>query len=141
MFYNAVIAIFGGALVVGATNISMFLAGRFFAGMSAFGFLVVTPVYTSELSPPHFRGLFCGLNGVFIGLGYSSWSPTPTPMVLLMTAYRPRSMDGRGIPLCQQTCNAVERAPRIGTDLAVANDRCDLIRSRISAMATDPWPR
>ena len=69
MFYNAIIAIFGGALVCGAKNIIMFLAGRLFAGMSAFGFLVVTPVYTSELSPPHFRGLFCGLNGVFIGTG------------------------------------------------------------------------
>lgn len=70
MYYNAVLGLFGGALICGARNIGMFIAGRFFAGASAFGFLVVTPVYTSELAPPHYRGLFCGLNGVFIGLGY-----------------------------------------------------------------------
>jgi hypothetical protein len=38
VYYNAVIGLFGGALIVGAQNISMFLAGRFFAGMSSFGF-------------------------------------------------------------------------------------------------------
>lgn len=70
MYYNAILGLFGGALICGSRNIGMFIAGRFFAGMSAFGFLVTAPVYTSELSPPHFRGLFCGLNGVFIGLGY-----------------------------------------------------------------------
>lgn len=77
MYYNAVLGLFGGALIVGAQNISMFLAGRWFAGMAAFGFLVVTPVYTSELSPPHYRGLFCGLNGVFIGLGYGELEIPP----------------------------------------------------------------
>lgn len=82
MYYNAVLGLFGGALIVGAQNISMFLAGRWFAGMAAFGFLVVTPVYTSELSPPHYRGLFCGLNGVFIGLGYGELEiPPQFPMI------------------------------------------------------------
>ncbi|KAJ4988572.1 hypothetical protein SVAN01_05863 [Stagonosporopsis vannaccii] len=49
----------------------MFLAGRFFAGWSSFSFLVLTPVYTTELSPPKYRGFFVGLNAVFIGTGYS----------------------------------------------------------------------
>lgn len=48
----------------------MFLAGRFFTGMSSWGFLISTPVYTSELSPPDLRGFYTGLNGVHIGLGY-----------------------------------------------------------------------
>jgi len=71
IYYNAVIGLFGGALIVGSINISMFLAGRFFAGMSSFGFLTMTPVYTTELSPPKQRGFFVGLNAVFIGTGYS----------------------------------------------------------------------
>lgn len=70
MYYNAIVGLFGAALICGARNIGMFLAGRFFAGMSAFGFLVLIPVFTSELSPPKLRGLFCGLNGLFIGMGY-----------------------------------------------------------------------
>ena len=71
VYVNAVIGLIGGALIVGAQNISMFLAGRFFAGWSSFSFLVLTPVYTTELSPPKYRGFFVGLNAVFIGTGYS----------------------------------------------------------------------
>ena len=71
MYYNSIVGLFGGALIAGSRNISMFLAGRFFAGCSSFGFLVITPVYTTELAPPRARGLFVGMNGVFIGMGYS----------------------------------------------------------------------
>lgn len=71
MYYNSVVGLFGGTLIAGSRNISMFLAGRFFAGMSSFGFLVITPEYTTELSPPRSRGLFVGMNGVYIGMGYS----------------------------------------------------------------------
>ncbi|KAH7371440.1 general substrate transporter [Pyrenochaeta sp. MPI-SDFR-AT-0127] len=49
----------------------MFLAGRFFAGMSSFGYLVLTPIYCTELAPPKYRGFFVGLNAVFIATGYS----------------------------------------------------------------------
>jgi MFS family permease len=51
VYYNSIVGLFGGALIAGSRNISMFLAGRFFAGMSSFGFLVITPVYSTELSP------------------------------------------------------------------------------------------
>lgn len=44
--------------------------GRWFTGMSSWGFLILTPVYSAELSPPDVRGFFTGLNGVHIGLGY-----------------------------------------------------------------------
>ncbi|KAF3054078.1 hypothetical protein E8E11_011298 [Didymella keratinophila] len=68
---NAAIGLFGGALIVAAQNISIFFAGRFFAGWSSFSFLVLTPVYTTELSPPKYRSFSVGLNVVFISTGYS----------------------------------------------------------------------
>lgn len=48
----------------------MFIIARFFAGMGSWGFLAVTPVYSAELAPPSLRGLFVGMNGVNIALGY-----------------------------------------------------------------------
>ncbi|KAF1813976.1 MFS general substrate transporter [Eremomyces bilateralis CBS 781.70] len=48
----------------------MFIVARFFAGMGSWGFLAVTPVYSAELAPPGLRGLFVGMNGVNIALGY-----------------------------------------------------------------------
>lgn len=45
----------------------MFLAGRFFSGMSAWGFLIATPVFLAELAPPDLRGFYTGLVGVHIG--------------------------------------------------------------------------
>lgn len=70
VYYNAVLGLLGGGLLAGSRNIGMFLAGRWFTGMSAWGFLILTPVYTAELSPPDLRGFYTGLNGVHIGLGY-----------------------------------------------------------------------
>lgn len=35
--------------------------------MSSWGFLILTPVYTAEISPPDIRGFYTGLNGVHIG--------------------------------------------------------------------------
>ena len=75
VFYNAFLGLLGGALLCGSRNISMFLAGRFFTGMSACGFLILTPVYTSELAPPDLRGFYTGLNGVHIGMGYFLAAP------------------------------------------------------------------
>lgn len=71
IYYNSTVGLFGGALIVGARNIEMFLGGRFFAGMSSFGYLVLTPIYCTELAPPKYRGFFVGLNAVFIATGYA----------------------------------------------------------------------
>ncbi|KAF8139226.1 general substrate transporter [Mycena galopus ATCC 62051] len=49
----------------------MFIVGRFFAGAGSWSFLAVTPIYTSEMSPPALRGLFSGMNGIHIALGYA----------------------------------------------------------------------
>ncbi|KAI1625143.1 general substrate transporter [Exophiala viscosa] len=49
----------------------MFTVFRFFSGLGSWAFLVITPVYCSELAQPQYRGLMVGMNGVMIGLGYS----------------------------------------------------------------------
>lgn len=85
VFYNALVGLLGGALTTDAPNVgesravrrslramltghqATFLAGRWFAGMSSWGFLILTPVYTAEMSPPDIRGFYTGLNGVHIG--------------------------------------------------------------------------
>lgn len=83
----AVLSLFGGALLVGSRNISMFIVGRIFAGAGSckslsviltakvptgsWGFLSVTPAYSAELAPPDLRGLMVGLNGITIALGYA----------------------------------------------------------------------
>ncbi|OCL05855.1 MFS general substrate transporter [Glonium stellatum] len=46
----------------------MFIVARFFAGVGSWGFLAV--IYFAELAPPGLRGLFVGMNGVNIALGY-----------------------------------------------------------------------
>ncbi|KAF2492557.1 MFS general substrate transporter [Lophium mytilinum] len=49
----------------------MFIVARFFAGVGSWGFLAVTPTFTTELAPPALRGFFVGMNGVNIALGYA----------------------------------------------------------------------
>ncbi|KAK5194793.1 hypothetical protein LTR99_010743 [Exophiala xenobiotica] len=49
----------------------MFIVARFFAGGGSWGFLAITPIYSSELAPPDLRGLMVGMNGVNIALGYA----------------------------------------------------------------------
>ncbi|KAL4889099.1 general substrate transporter [Aspergillus ambiguus] len=69
--YCAVLSIVGGTCMAASQNIGMFIAFRFFAGAGSWAFLALTPVYTSELSPPRLRGLFVGMNGVGICIGYA----------------------------------------------------------------------
>ncbi|KAJ7778878.1 hypothetical protein B0H14DRAFT_2631395 [Mycena olivaceomarginata] len=60
LVYCSVLGLFGGALICGARNIAMELEllGRH-------------SIYTSEMSPPALRGLFSGMNGIHIALGYA----------------------------------------------------------------------
>ncbi|KAF9889302.1 hypothetical protein FE257_007411 [Aspergillus nanangensis] len=69
--YCAVLSIVGGACMAASQNIGMFIAFRFFAGGGSWAFLALTSVYTSELAPPQLRGLFVGMNGVGICVGYA----------------------------------------------------------------------
>lgn len=48
----------------------MFLVGRYITGFGAGMVISNTPVYLSEISPAHSRGLLVGLQGNFVVLGY-----------------------------------------------------------------------
>ena len=71
IYYQCFWGLLGGALATGARNAAMFIVARFFLGASAFGLLVLIPIYTAELSPPHARGFFSGMNGFNISFSYA----------------------------------------------------------------------
>ena len=66
----AILLILGNAIQAGAVHIGMFMAGRYIAGFGAGMIISNTPVYLSEISPAHSRGLLVGLAGNAIVLGY-----------------------------------------------------------------------
>lgn len=66
----AALVILTGALQAGAVNVAMFLAARVLNGVGAGMVLANSPVYMSEVSPPHTRGLLVGLQGVGIVSAY-----------------------------------------------------------------------
>ncbi|KAG8355324.1 hypothetical protein FVEN_g6736 [Fusarium venenatum] len=68
---SSLILCVGGALQAASQNISMFLAMLFFTGMGVGQIAGAVPLYQSEISPPHSRGLLVCLHGVLIGTGYS----------------------------------------------------------------------
>ncbi|KAJ5951526.1 uncharacterized protein N7479_009939 [Penicillium vulpinum] len=71
MIFCAILSIVGGSITTASNGVAMFIVSRFISGGGSWGFLAVTPVYTSELSPPNLRGLFVGMNGVNIAVGYA----------------------------------------------------------------------
>jgi MFS family permease len=52
----------------------MFIFVRFISGFGVGMILVLIPLYQSEVSPPHSRGLMVGIHGVCITVGYCSSS-------------------------------------------------------------------
>jgi MFS family permease len=64
------IVIISAALQAGSVNIEMFLFARVLCGVGAGMILANTPVYMSEVSPPHNRGLLVGMQGVGIVSAY-----------------------------------------------------------------------
>lgn len=71
MHWNAFLGIIGGTILTASVHIAMAMVGRFILGASAWGFLTLTPIYTSELSPAAWRGFFVGLNGFNIAFAYA----------------------------------------------------------------------
>ncbi|OAP65620.1 hypothetical protein AYL99_01592 [Fonsecaea erecta] len=63
--------VFGGALQAASQNVGMYLAFRFITGFGVGLIVGSVPLYQSEVSPPHSRGLLVGLHGVLLALGYS----------------------------------------------------------------------
>ena len=66
----AILFIVGNALDAGAVHIAMFIVGRILCGIAAGMTISNCPVYMSEISPPHTRGLLVGLQGVCIVWAY-----------------------------------------------------------------------
>ncbi|KAL6246340.1 hypothetical protein RBB50_006576 [Rhinocladiella similis] len=70
MIFCSIMGLLGGIFVCAAQNVGMFIAFKFLAGFSSWGFVAITPVYTAELAPPALRGLFVGMDGLGVALGY-----------------------------------------------------------------------
>ena len=67
---SAVIVIISGALQAGAVNVEMFIVFRVVCGIGSGMIFTNTPVYMSEVSPPHTRGMLVGLHGVGVVTAY-----------------------------------------------------------------------
>ncbi|KAL3474272.1 general substrate transporter [Aspergillus californicus] len=66
----AVIVIITAALQAGSVDIKMFIVSRVLCGIGAGMVFANTPVYMSEVSPPHTRGMLVGLVGVGVVSAY-----------------------------------------------------------------------
>ncbi|KAG9793223.1 MFS-type transporter criB [Exophiala dermatitidis] len=83
-----IIVTIGTVIQTAAQNFGMFLAGRILAGYAVGGMVATVPIYLSEISAPHNRGLIGGISGCGISLGtmasnwvgaacsYASYGPT-----------------------------------------------------------------
>ncbi|QKX55928.1 uncharacterized protein TRUGW13939_03027 [Talaromyces rugulosus] len=72
---GSLLVLLGGALQAGATNLNMFQAGRFIAGLGVGNLVTICPMYLSEISPPQSRGFLVGHHAIFLVFGYmlSAW--------------------------------------------------------------------
>lgn len=67
----AVLIIVSGALDAGSVNIAMFTVFRSFTGVGAGMLLANCPVYMSEISPPHLRGMLVANHSIAIVYSYT----------------------------------------------------------------------
>ncbi|KAJ9625968.1 hypothetical protein H2204_010267 [Knufia peltigerae] len=76
MWITGILNIISCILCAASVNIGMFIAVRFIAGFAACQYVMQTPLYQSEIAPPHLRGLLVGTFGIFNVLGYNiaNWS-------------------------------------------------------------------
>ncbi|KEF57235.1 uncharacterized protein A1O9_07425 [Exophiala aquamarina CBS 119918] len=66
----ACLTILSGALQAGSVHIAMFIVARFICGVGAGIVITNCPVYMSEISPPHIRGLLGGNHAISIVYAY-----------------------------------------------------------------------
>jgi MFS family permease len=64
-----IVVTIGVVIQTAAVNMGMFLAGRALAGMGVGGMVGTVPIYLSEISAPHQRGLIGGISGCGISFG------------------------------------------------------------------------
>ncbi|KAI5363954.1 Putative major facilitator, sugar transporter, major facilitator superfamily [Septoria linicola] len=70
-----IIVTIGVVIQTASVNMGMFLAGRVLAGIAVGGMVGTVPIYLSEISAPHQRGLIGGISGCGISFGTmaSNW--------------------------------------------------------------------
>ena len=70
-----IIVTIGTTIQTASVNMGMFLAGRAIAGFAVGGMVSTVPIYLSEISAPHQRGLIGGISGCGISFGtmMSNW--------------------------------------------------------------------
>jgi MFS family permease len=75
IIFAASLSLIGGALVTGSVNIPMLVVVRFLHGLGVGQCITITPIYLSEVAPPHRRGFLTGQNAVALVFGYvlSAW--------------------------------------------------------------------
>jgi MFS family permease len=83
----AVLLTISGALQAGSTHIAMFLTFRIICGVGAGMVITNTPVYMSEVSPPHTRGLLGGAHASSIMVAYIMTSFIALGLNFLKTDY------------------------------------------------------
>lgn len=66
----AIVVIISAALQAGAVSATMFIVARVICGVGSGMIFTNTPVYMSEVSPPHTRGMLVGLHGVGTVVAY-----------------------------------------------------------------------
>lgn len=66
----ALVLIVSGALMAGSVHIDMFLTARVINGIGAGMVITNCPVYMSEVSPPHSRGLLVSGHAITLVVGY-----------------------------------------------------------------------
>lgn len=64
-----IIVTIGTTIQTASISIGMFLAGRALAGFAVGALVATVPIYLSEISAPHQRGLIGGISGCGISLG------------------------------------------------------------------------
>ncbi|RFU26551.1 hypothetical protein B7463_g9784, partial [Scytalidium lignicola] len=76
IFIGALTATIGGTLQAGSVALAMFLVFRFVNGFGVGMLLPLVPLYQSEVSPPHSRGMMVGFHGICVTVGYAaaSWA-------------------------------------------------------------------
>ena len=67
----ACLCIISGAVMAGSPHIAVFITFRVISGLAAGILTTNCPVYLSEISPFHTRGLLTGVHGVSINVAYT----------------------------------------------------------------------
>lgn len=63
-------ALVGAALTAGSVNIPMLIIVRILMGFGLGMIICLVPLYITEVSPPHRRGVMVGMTGMSLGTGY-----------------------------------------------------------------------